>query len=470
MKLSVKLIAAFIAVVLLATASVLVTAMMASETMVDTSSSTSQAALEEEVGEGAEAQAVELQESIDHSMKDQYKMVRSWAKSPTIINTCELAASYTLEELYDAWSDPTTREWDGDEAMGDGDPTNDINPEASLYLNELQESTKDDGKVVYPEIFFTDARGYAIAATGATGDFDQGPDDWRVFKDGDGNPYYTKHSPAPGGEGWYRDANAAPDGIYISEVVWDDSALTWGIEICVVIENTVTDERVGTLKAVFDYGAFISNMLECDNEDAHGHSETEIKIVNQDGIIVAATGADAAKVNDPTYDMTELTSVSRALAAEDTGNVLENEEDGDDVLTGWAVSEDVNGHIVLVSKDADEVFAPSKELSSDIESQGNSLMMQIAVVGTIGTIVAMFIAFIVAKSTTKPIVHLGNVAKKVKDGELDVSAKVTGPDEIMEFSRAFDDMITSVRMLLETGPMDGIGAIGELEPESNLKM
>lgn len=470
MKLSVKLIAAFIAVVLLATASVLVTAMMASETMVDTSSSTSQAALEEEVGEGVEALAVELQDSIDHSMQDQYKMVSSWAKSPTIINTAEMAADYTLEELYDAWSDPASREWDGDEAMGDGVPTNDINPEASLYLKELQESTINNGQIVYPEIFFTDARGYAIAATGATGDFDQGPDDWRVFKYANGTEYYTKHGPAPGGEGWYRSANQAADGLYVGDVEWDDSANTWGVDICVVIKNSVTDERVGTLKAVFDYGEFTAGMLECDSDTGHEHASAEIKIVDQNGIIVAATDEDADKVNDPSYDMTELSSVSRALAAEETGNVLEVEEDGDDVLTGWAVSEDVNGHIILVSKDADEVFAPSKELSSDIESQGSSLMMQIGIVGAVGTIVAMLIAFVIAKSTTKPIVHLGNVAKKVKDGDLDVSAKVKGPDEIMEFSRAFDDMITSVKMLLETGPADGIAAIPDLGPESNLKM
>jgi hypothetical protein len=59
------------------------------------------------------------------------------------------------------WSAEATREYDEGEAVGDGNPNNDLDPSVSEYLAKLTETT------AFPEIFITDSRGYAIAANAA---------------------------------------------------------------------------------------------------------------------------------------------------------------------------------------------------------------------------------------------------------------------------------------------------------------
>jgi methyl-accepting chemotaxis protein len=473
MKLGVKFIALFIILLLALTSAVIFTTMNQTTSMIDSTSENTAATLTEEVGTEVTTLAKEVSMSIDSYMEGQYTLVQTWAKAPVVVETAEDAANYDLDTLYGMWSDPASRKFDDGEAMGDGDPSNDLNPKASQYLQALQESIVcDDGEMFYPEIFFTDARGYAIAATGATGDFDQGPDDWRYF-DGEG---YVRHGPAPGGEGWYRETNEASDGIFISEVVFDDSAGIWGLEICVVIENPTTGDRVGTLKAVFDYGLYVTEHLNAEQIDV-----LEIKLVDQSGIVVASTehghedhggsgggGSTAAELQD----ISHLESITQATTTNEESYVIEMDEDLEDgeVINGWAISDDVNEHIVLVTRDVNAINDVSDNIKNDVDKHGNALVTQIIAVAIVVEIIAIIIAFLFTREISKPVNQLAKRSRSLADGDFNVDLDIkTGKDEIGDMVDAYKDMLENTAVpLRELSKSAKAIASGDLSQSVNI--
>lgn len=424
----------------------------------EATSGTSHDQLKNTVGTDVKDIAIGIKESLDNQMANQYDMVDTWVKSPTVINTARMAKNYSLEELYEKWSASATRQYEDGEAVGDGDISNDLDPEASKYLIRLSNELG-----TFPEIFFTDYRGYVIAANGVTGDFDQGPDDWRVFLDSNGEPYYKRHDPSPGGEGWYRECSNANDGLYISEVAWDDSTESWGIEIVRQIVDPDTGEYLGQMKAVFDYGEFIKEFVEPETFDVY-----EIKIVNNEGVIVATSESDTSKINNKGVKLSSLSSVASILSGEDHGYVYEIDEDEEDVLTGYAVSDDVNEHIILASKKSEVVLTPINEfvanLKSSISDYGNSIRSStMLIAGGIGA-VSLVIGYIMINRFTKPLTLLVSDAKIVAEGKLNHEFEAEEKeDEIGEVVHAIKEMVNSTASLIRNvrGASDEVVAMSQ---------
>jgi HAMP domain-containing protein len=385
-------------------------------------------------------------------MKHEVLMVQSWAGTPIVYNTAKDAQSYTLEELYEAWSASSTRQWDGDEAMGDGKPSNDINPEASEYTKMLSETV-----VGFPEIFFTDDRGYAIAANEATGDFDQGPDDWRVFKYPNGTPYYKKHDPNADGEGWWAAANEASDGVYVGEVEYDFSANVWGRDICVVIRDPTTGQNLGVLKAVYNFAAALSAVIEVEDLEADS-----IKMVTPEGLIAATSENDKSNVMNSDVTVTEMTSYSDAKNGND-GFILEDDETNEEKLIGYASN--IEGTrttqskyrvdmICFVSYDPETSLSPL-EAVSEMEQKNSNLIenlnqnsMLILIGGSIiAIIILVALITVLNKSLTKPLIKMADTAGEVKKGNLNVSVDESGNNEVSELAKAFNQMILSVRLI-----------------------
>jgi len=290
-------------------------------------------------GPNLQSTAVALRNSLDAQMLDQYRMVQSWAKAPILLEAAKEAQGYGLNGLYECWSAEATREYDEGEAVGDGDAANDISPEASNFL-----ITSAEVSVVVSDVFITDYRGYVIAANGATGDFDQGPNDWRVFLDEGGKPYFKKHKPEPGGEGWYRKTNESPTRFWAGEAEWDDG---WIAEISLQLRDPDTDEYLGQIKVTFNYGKIASGIVD--------RGETylyEIKVVTPAGIIAATSEADQTKVNNEAVNLSNLVFFKEVQTGKTAGFTKETDEDGEEVYIGYAVSRDVSKHIIVVSMKA----------------------------------------------------------------------------------------------------------------------
>ncbi|MCD4762335.1 hypothetical protein K8R32_05260, partial [bacterium] len=223
--------------------------------------------------------AEQITEFHDETIQRQIANIKLWAKSEILLAAARQARQKTKEELFEMWSANENRIYTSVGAVGDGSPANDLNPHVSEYLRDIANSYGH-----FKEIFLTDVRGYTIAATGATSDFDQGPDDWRIFQDESGNPYFEKYEPEAGGEEWFRKANQANDGLYISGVEWDKSAGTWGIDIVVLVIDNETDETAGVLKAVLNYDYAIKKIV-----DFSSFGDFHIDIIDQQGIILATS-------------------------------------------------------------------------------------------------------------------------------------------------------------------------------------
>ncbi len=387
--------------------------------------------------------AISIRDSLDSQMQNQYQMVKSWALQPALLEVAKKAQSYTMEELYEMWSAKAMRAYnDRKEAIGDGNPGNDLSPAVSKYLADLSTSTS------YLEVSITDSRGYTIAASAATGDFDQGPDDWRVMLQAD-VPVFMKFGVAAGGEDWYRAANEAADGFYVSDIIWNDNTSSWGIEIVSQLRDPETDEYLGQIRAVFDYGKFIDRFVKVENLDVY-----EIKMVDNLGIIVATSLEDKTKVNNAQFNM-EGQAVFKNAVAEGAGSISSSyiDESGEDVLVGYARSNDVNGHIVMVSKKAADVAAPIDKfigtLQNDIGEKSSALQRNMLIIGAAVAIVIIVLAALVIRAKVSiPLRKLTTVSDKLSKGEIEgLEIDIKGKDEISRFGEHFKGVLAAFNFL-----------------------
>ncbi len=101
--------------------------------------------------------------------------------------------------------------------------------------------------------------------------------------------------------------------------------------------------------------------------------------------------------------------------------------------------------VVAATTYLDEFFGPMNELEKSADAQQKSIMLYVLVV-SLGFIVYMVIfSYFYAKSITKPILRLAEVADRISVGDLDVEVDVKTNDEIMILVEAVTRMQKSLR-------------------------
>jgi len=252
----------------------------------------------------------------DEMFSNQVLDVISLSKVPIIISTVSEANKKDRHILFEMWSSSETREYVHGRAVGDGDPGNDLNPDAASYLQDIQSLYS-----VYPEIFITDKRGFTVAATGVTGDFDQGPENWHMVHDELVNDGQV--------ESWFN-SGIESDEVTMGELDWDESAKSWGIDIISQIKKD--DEVIGVLKAVLDYDTFIDRII---TNVAENH---EIYIINTDGYLVASSIGE--------YNHTKVSSQFKEILDMQDENSGSIEYDGEKI--SFRRSEVIEDHILIM--------------------------------------------------------------------------------------------------------------------------
>ena len=389
--------------------------------------------------------AISIRDSLDSQMQNQYEMVKTWANEPTILEAARKAQTYSVEELYEMWSAEATRVYnDKDEATGDANPDNDLSPDVSEYLTRLAIMTK------YLEISITDSRGYTIAANGATGDFDQGPDDWRLILQA-GNPVFMKFGSDPGGEDWYKGANQATDGFYVSDIIWNDSTESWGVEIVSQLRDPVTYGYLGQIKAVFDYGKFIDQFVKAENYNVY-----EIKMVDNIGIIVATSLENKNKINNALFNMQDQ-AIFKDVIAKGIGSTSQSyiDENDEDVFVGYARSNDTNGHIIMVSKKVSDIAEPIDKfigtLQDNISEKSSVLQRNMIIIGAaVAIVIIVLAALIIRAKVAIPLKKLTTVSDKLTKGEIEgLEIDLKGKDEISKFGESFKGVLAAFNFLKE---------------------
>jgi len=101
--------------------------------------------------------------------------------------------------------------------------------------------------------------------------------------------------------------------------------------------------------------------------------------------------------------------------------------------------------VVAATTYLDEFFGPINELEKTAVKQQSSIMFYILIV-SIGLLLYMVIfSYIYARSMTKPILHLADVADRISVGDLDAEVNVKTSDEIMILAEAISRMQKSLK-------------------------
>lgn len=404
----------------------------------DVTTKTSVSQLTKGTEDNMENIAIGLRDSLDEQLKNQYLLVKSWSLAPSMSATAKSAQERTKEQLYEMWSAEKARVYIESEATGDGNPLNDLDPATSLFLIGVsKEST------TFPEIFLTDNRGYAIAANVATGDFDQGPDDWRVFLV-DGKPVMSRFKPTDEGEGWYKSAIQAGNGLYISNTIFDESSRTWGLEIVTQVRDSGTNEYLGQLKAVFDFSKFVSRFLYFQELKVD-----HVQIIDSEGKIIADSGESTG---------TDLKSIDSVLLTElrqgkVSGTIVRADSNGEKVLTAYAISNDKNKYAIAVSKRYSDIEGPISlfvsGLKQNIDNEGKALVSSILLIAIIVGIATLAVSFaLINARISKPIAKLTAVSDKLSKGDIKgLEVNITGKDEIGQLGEGFKGVLAAFNVL-----------------------
>ena len=214
----------------------------------------SQKTLNEVVGTIERDFAIEAMNKIDREMENIRLLVENWTSfenRKVLVNAVTEAQKKSYDQLFEEWNRDGLTSTPGAE-----------------FLKNLQQTNPNQFK----EIFLTDLRGYVVAATDKTSDFDQGP--------GDDPPF---------GEKWW--AAAKDKGEHIGEIGFDESAGVYSVDVNMSVKAD-DDETVGIMKVVYSVEN-IQNLIG--GGGGHGTAR-HYELLNRYGFIVAATETDQAGV------------------------------------------------------------------------------------------------------------------------------------------------------------------------------
>ena len=356
-------------------------------------------------------------------------VVESIVDNPTTIVNAEFAASLNETILWDSYEGAN---WDNEENLKglktaiNWDPTNDIDPDYSNYLDEMAV------KFGFAEIFVTDSRGFVFACSESVpGDFLQEDEDW-----------WTAASEDAEGE--------------FFELGYDDSTGFYLLDICMEIYNGST--FVGIIKAGFD-----SSIAGQAINDGISIEDISAMLLGADGNIVhhettSLIGTPSSDLLPISYDGNQELLDEVQLRADLHEEEHEHEEDE-------------HLHAVHQIKMDNELYFSVHEHSIDehdhdwtitvvvlrsVASVNQAVNLQIrnSVLIAVGVAVVVLVAaFLVGSTLARPISKISSLSNEVAEGNLAIDREkmsVKRKDELGDLSRAFGKMVGNLQNILTT--------------------
>ena len=320
----------------------------------------SQKTLNEAIGMVERDFAIKAMDKIDREMENIRLLVDNWTSfenRKVLANTAVQGQKKSYDELFEQWNlDGATS------TLG------------AQFLKSLQKTNRDQFK----EIFLTDLRGYVIAATDKTSDFDQGPEDDPPF-----------------GEKWW--AAAKEKGEHIGEIAFDDSAGVYSVDVNMSIKDD-DDETVGIIKVVYS----VENIRDLIGGGGHGTAR-HYELLNRYGYIVAATETDHAGILEETSRVVlpDNKEVWKNRAAKSGFAIGETEEER--VLMGWSRGE---AWTVLTYSPLDAAHAP-------LQQQARWLMG----VSAVATIIILLVALAVGNRVVSEMLGKELMAQEIQTAQ-----------------------------------------------------
>ena len=340
----------------------------------------SQKTLNEVVGTIERDFAIEAMNKIDREMENIRLLVENWTSfenRKVLVNAVTEAQKKSYDQLFEEWNRDGLTSTPGAE-----------------FLKNLQQTNPNQFK----EIFLTDLRGYVVAATDKTSDFDQGP--------GDDPPF---------GEKWW--AAAKEKGEHIGEIGFDESAGVYSVDVNMSVKAD-DDETVGIMKVVYSVEN-IQNLIG--GGGGHGTAR-HYELLNRYGFIVAATETDQAGVLEETSRVVlpDNKEVWKNRATKNGFAIGETEDQK--VLVGWSRGE---MWTALTYSSLDAAHAP-------LEQQARWLMG----VSAVATVIILLVALAVGNRVVSEMLGKELMAQEIQTAQSMQMGLLPEPLDITGFDLA----------------------------------
>lgn len=202
------------------------------------------------------------------------------------------------------------------------------------------------------------------------------------------------------------------------------------VSIAKIIINHISGVRIGTLILTFD-DSYISEICKQLNIGENA----DVFIMNKNGTIVSSNNTTKIPINK---EYPEKGLIEKILKSDEQKNN--------------SFSLDIMGEKRLVAYNSIENcdwFIVSSVPYSYIQAESKDLMWNIVLIGLICLVCAVPVSYIISYSISSPLSKLKNIMNQAQSGKFDGELKDNNSDEIAEISTGFNDMISSIRVLIK---------------------
>jgi methyl-accepting chemotaxis protein len=343
--------------------------------------------------------------TVGNDIAKQIELLMAKLNSQLMINTVNTAnAAYQGDKAaIQAQIDQLDAQWrEADAANNDADPlvqsvlSNDL-------ANELLEFQKSFPEHV--EVFVTDKYGASVASTGRTSDYNQADEDWwqATYKNGSG-------------------------AVYIGQPEFDESSVTYAVNIGVPVQNVATGEVIGVLRSTYNIRGF-NQILASVRFGETGKAD----LIFPSGEVITS---DSSQVLINSSTLTELQEMSESYVMLDyrgTQRVVSQAL----VTSSGSEAELIKnlGWNLVAYQDAGEVLQPVTELTRTT-----------FIVSLVILLIAICMALIISQRLAKPISSLTEAANQLAAGDLSIQARVESRDEFGKLAESFNHMTEQLRL------------------------
>jgi len=378
--------------------------------------------LDSVVGNNLSTTSARIVNQLDAFMLERISDVVVWASAPIIIQAARRAAEEHQRLGLDKMSIEEV------EAQFTERKSLNVSPAANRYLiQQIRRSSH------FGEVFFTDRFGFNTALTNPTSDFVQLDENW-----------------------W---KTAWENGLSVGEVEYDDSAGIWSIDISVRIDDPASGRSLGVMKAVLGV-SLIQEVADNGARDVPGGTVT---VIGSSGMLLAETGSKHDKkrimvesVNlrdsrDPAMQKV-FSSDARGYVI-GTGNVLGYAKSAGPELYRTVVTRFPGFNwTVVVQQPTSIALAPIDGLATvqaGLKTSQQQIIAILVIVLIVVFVLAFFIAGLLSKAITRPLMDLRELADAVSKGDTSRTITVKSDDEIQDVAQAFERMRTSVSIIMK---------------------
>jgi len=379
----------------------------------------SQNALENAIGESSSLFAQEVMNKVDRILLDRIEYWRVYTTETELLNNLKKSnEEINLVSDFEEYIESRDKIWiDANSGIKESWMLDIYNNRESLDLRRIMTSFEDRYSYrVFGEAFVTDKKGLISALSNWTSDYYQADEDW-----------------------WQK---AVKDGLYVSDVVYDESAGMRSIEIGIRVDDK-NGEFLGVMKVLLNAKEAIDvvNELIVENNN-HRKITRRNKVDSLNDIIHAKIldkngGVIYSSEGDVYNEQILLNVVGHIIDEEGEADYLlyrSVEKDTEDNFFVWARSEGYKdfpglGWTLLFEYDIKKAFASVVNLKNLF-----LLIISIAV---------LFLAFygiLISRVITKPLKELLNVINRLEQGKKKERAIVRSSDEIGVLAQNFNVM------------------------------